>query len=179
MDDDILASEAWKPIKGFEGRYAVSIYGEVYSFRRSRRLKAYLDRDGYPRVTLLRDGAGTLVERKLHPRVHRLVAEAFHADKRNALHHEVAHLDGVRTNADADNLKWVSHVENHSHRRQHGTNQAGEKHPRARLTAANVIAIRHASIPYDHLAKRYGVSRHTISDIKRGRRWASIPFNPA
>jgi uncharacterized protein YerC len=36
-----------------------------------------------------------------------------------------------------------------------------------------VIAIRHACQPYGKLAERYGVSFHTISDIKRGKRWRS------
>jgi len=179
LDDQILASKAWRPISGLEGAYAVSAYGEVYSFRRHRRLRPYYDKDGYPRVTLLKPGGGTLVERKIHPRVHRLVAEAFHADRRNILHCEVAHLDGDRTNACADNLKWVSRVENQSHKKAHGTHQAGEKHPQAKLTEANVVAIRHASVPYALLAERYGVSYHTISDIKRGVRWTHVAVDPA
>lgn len=176
IDHEILNSEAWRPIEGFEGVYAVSVYGEVYSFRLGRRLKAYLNKDGYPRVTLVRPGDGTLVERKVHPRVHRLVAMAFKGDKRNALHCEVAHLDGNRTNACIDNLKWVSKIENHSHRFAHGTNCAGEKHPSAKLTDEAVRIIRKASGPAfrKELAARFGVSEHAINDVRSRRRWAHV-----
>lgn len=42
------------------------------------------------------------------------------------------------------------------------------------MTELNVLAIRHACQPYGVLARRYGVSWHTISDIKRGKRWGSV-----
>jgi hypothetical protein len=124
--------------------------------------------DGYPIVSLYREGKRTGIA------VHRLIALTFKPEGRNVLHCEVAHLDGDRTNARDSNLKWVSKVENHSHKRQHGTHQAGEKHPRARLTEASVLAIRRACVPYATLAARYGVSWHTISDIKRGKRWKEV-----
>jgi hypothetical protein len=168
MTEDIGAEE-WRDAPGFASDYQVSDLGRVKSLKRKEPaiLALDCDQDGYPRVCLSLNG------KKVRVSIHRLVCRAFHGPP-NILHDEVAHLYGARANARADNLKWVSKVENHAHKRVHGTHQAGEKHPRAKLTEANVAAIRHASASYGILAERYGVSKHTIGDIKLGKRWGSV-----
>lgn len=127
-----------------------------------------MDGDGYPIVMLTRD------KRRTPKRVHRLIAVAFWGESQNALHKEVAHLDGNRSNCRASNLKWVSRRENISHKRIHGTAFIGSAHPRAKLSESDVIAIRAARRPAMELAELYGVSKHTISDIRRRRRWCHI-----
>lgn len=167
MDDEIRSSGAWRPIAGFEEYYAVSVYGEVYSFRLGRRMKACPDRDGYPRV-ILRVG-GKHYTRK----VHRLVAEAFHGDKKNALHRHVDHIDGNRANADATNLRWVSPGENHHFRRLSGRASKRRESP---LTEEQVRAIRTTPKRYGvvtAMAKQFGVPRQAIYDVLRGRTWSS------
>jgi hypothetical protein len=162
-------TEIWKPLPGEYGLvYDVSNLGRVRSLhgKKPRILIGSTNSDGY-RIMVLFDGRGG---RKGFP-LHRLVAETFLNHNRSPLHCEVAHLDGNRKNARADNLKWVSKVENHSHKRLHGTWPSGEGHPRARLTWDAVRAIRASSERYSDLASRYGVSFHTISDIRRGIRW--------
>jgi hypothetical protein len=91
------------------------------------------------------------------------------------LHVEVAHLDGCRSNCRADNLRWVSRVENHYHMRLHGTHQAGASHGAAKLTPAQVaeIAKTPKGSPRGELAERFGVSKAAISDIRAGRTWRS------
>lgn len=164
--------EEWRPVLGYEGLYEVSNYGRVRSlYRGGAILRPWANKDGYPLIALNRDGA-----RKTY-QLHRMVCRVFHGEP-TLLHNEAAHLNGDRADASAANLKWVSKVENHSHKRLHGTHQAGEKHPRAKLTEANVIAIRHASQPYGILAARYGVSWRTISDIKCGKRWRCVIESP-
>jgi hypothetical protein len=102
--------------------------------------------------------------------VHRLVALAFHGEMRNALHREVAHLDGSKTNARADNLKWVSRTENESHKYRHGTRAS---HRFSRLTEEQARAIKLACgvRRYADIAREYGVSESTISGIAQGKRW--------
>lgn len=163
----MTARETWLPVKELASLYEVSNLGGFRSVRTGLMVRPRPNPDGYLIVTV--SISGQRFTRKLH----RLVATAFLGNG-GVLHNEVAHLDGNRAAARADNLKWVSRIENCSHKRRHGTAQAGERHPRAKLTGANVIAIRHASVPYGILAERYGVSWHTISDIKRGKRWASF-----
>jgi hypothetical protein len=159
--------EEWRPATGFEGRYHVSSLGRVRSlyFKPPRLVSTQLDKDGYPLIWLWRG------QKRRAMNLHRLVAETFHADKRNALHNEVAHLDNDRANSRADNLKWVSKAENAFHRREHGTHGAGELHPRAKLSWPQVLEIRLRPGKASEIALRYGVSRHTIYDIWQGRRW--------
>lgn len=166
--------ERWLPVPGYEGLYEVSDMGRVRSIRRGGAILANCtDYSGYPVVQLSRAGS-----RKPHT-THRLVCRAFHGEQPNPLHNEVAHLDGDRTNARADNLSWVSKVENHAHKRVHGTHQSGEKHPRAKLKQQDVAEIRTSTFTARDLAVRYGVSVHTISDIRRKRRWKTdAPVQP-
>jgi transposase-like protein len=108
--------------------------------------------------------------------VHRLVALAFHSGKRNALHNEVAHLDGDRTNPRADNLKWVSKVENHFHMRAHGTHPAGIRQSGAKLTDEIVRRVR--SLPpgqsLAETARRLGVHYETLRRARQGRTWRHV-----
>jgi len=53
----------------------------------------------------------------------------------------------------------------------------GERHWNAKLTEAQVIAIRAEFIPgsTDQLAEKYGVDRNTIEEIINHRRWIHVP----
>lgn len=175
-------AEQWLPAVGYEGRYEVSNLGRVRSLARieSTRigprsikggfLKSRPNVDGYPHVPLRIGGKLRLVT------VHRLVCRAFHGEP-TRLHNEVAHLDGNRANARADNLKWASKVENRNHRKLHGTECHGEQHASSKLTREAVEVIR--AIPkrcadLKALAKRYGVSWRTISSIRSGKGWRHL-----
>lgn len=162
-------TECWLPITGYESLYMVSDLGRVKSMRNGKVMSPGSGQDGYPIVSLYKAGQRKGVA------VHRLVAEHFVAG-RNPLHKEVAHLDGQRANARADNLKWVSKVENHSHKRLHGTHQAGEAHPRARLTKAQALEIRRRATHCNAtaLGREFGVDERHIRDIRDGKRWRSV-----
>lgn len=176
-----MTDELWLPCPEYEGRYEVSSLGRIRSLPREelaasgvRRkvrggiLNPMLSPDGYPRVSLRKDGKLRTMT------LHRLICRAFHGEQPNPIHKEVAHLDGVRTNARADNLKWVGKFQNHSHRREHGTLPKGERHPQAKLTEQAVRDILSSALTARALAERYGVSRDTVADIRRGRRWPHI-----
>lgn len=60
---------SWKLVPGYEGHYAVSDKGVVYSLRRERELKPKIDRYGYKVVTLTVHGHSKCFT------VHRLVAK--------------------------------------------------------------------------------------------------------
>jgi predicted DNA-binding protein (UPF0251 family) len=54
----------------------------------------------------------------------------------------------------------------------------GEQHGRARLTTADVIALRAdraRGMTFEALGRRYGVARTTASQIVKRERWAHIP----
>ena len=112
--------EEWKEIKGFEGVYAVSNYGNVkrlehykrcgekgQTFLEERIVRQYKNFRGYYRVHLSRRG-------KNHMRfVHRLVAEAFIPNDEKKP--QVNHIDGNKENNNVTNLEWVTNQENNIH----------------------------------------------------------------
>jgi hypothetical protein len=164
--------ERWLPVVGFEGFFEVSDLGRVRSLPRlvknGARMMAIKGRvlrpshlaDGYPRMVLN-------VEGKQHAKlVHRLVAEAFHADTRNALHREVDHIDHDRSNARADNLRWVSHAHNLARRpgkRTHSGKITGEQ-------LREIAALKGKAKPAD-VAGKFGVTIWTVYAVWRGRPW--------
>jgi hypothetical protein len=172
-DEAVSEVELWRAAVGFEGRYEVSNIGRVRSLISDGMvMKPRPNADGYP-CLVLRNADN----KRVGVRVHRLVAEAFVPGK-NALHREVGHLDNNRANPNVSNLKWVSRIENTFHRRAHGTHGAGEKHPRAKLSEAQVVSIIEsiAAGKLDaEIAEQFGVSSYTVNDIAQGKRWKHVP----
>ena len=99
--------EQIRNIKGFEGRYYISNYGEVYSLYSHRQLKKQIVRGYY--CVWLYDGSGNRYKRKLN----RLTAEYFCANDNPQDKTQVHHIDGNSLNDKYDNLIWVSQNEHH------------------------------------------------------------------
>lgn len=106
----------FKAIENFEGIYEVNELGEVRSVDRITKAKAggtikhtgkvlkpRMDKGGYTRVDLYKNGIG-----KTH-KVHRLVAETFLPNP-NSLP-EVHHLNHIRNDNRVENLQWVAKAE--------------------------------------------------------------------
>lgn len=100
--------EYWKPIEGFEN-YEVSNLGQVRSFytREAKVLKPSINKDGYLKVGLRKDGKQYLKS------IHRLVATAFIPNPEDKL--QVNHIDGDKQNNTVFNLEWVTCKENIQH----------------------------------------------------------------
>ena len=97
----------WKPVPGYEGYYAVSDKGTVYSLRKERELKPKVDRYGYEVVTLTVYGHSKCFT------VHRLVALAFIPNPYNKP--TVNHKDENKRNNTVSNLEWATVKENDNH----------------------------------------------------------------
>ena len=93
-----------KDIKGYEGLYAVTSCGKVYSYKRKRFLKPTDNGHGYLYVGLIKDG-----QRKMC-RVNRLVAEAYIPNPDNLS--DVDHIDNDKTHNYVNNLQWITHRDN-------------------------------------------------------------------
>lgn len=93
--------------------------------------------------------------------------------------HEVCHNcgNGHLSCLNPHHLRWGTRAENAADRVIHGTDHRGEKHPQAKLTAAQVVEIRamRGTVSQVILAKIYGVSQSAISGIQRRTRWPSLP----
>lgn len=112
-------------------------------------------------------------ERGLRTRtVHGMVAETFLP--RVFGKSEVAHNNGVRTDNRSVNLRWATPAENAADKRRHGTHWQGVAHKQAKLTDADVTAIRQDPAPDSEIAVRYGVSRSLISGLQRGEGWSHV-----
>lgn len=97
----------WEPVVGFEEQYLVSDSGQVWSLYRNRALTPTIDRYGYEKVALRKNG-------KNHPRtIHRLVAQAFVPNPHNLP--TVNHINECKTDNRAVNLEWMSVADNDNH----------------------------------------------------------------
>lgn len=91
-------------IKGYEGEYAITEDGKVWSHKHKKFLKTFVSNNGYLRVRLHKNGKGK------NYRVHRLVAEAYIPNPYNLP--EVHHINSIRTDNRIENLAWVSKEDN-------------------------------------------------------------------
>lgn len=96
-----------RTIKGYDGLYAVTKSGEVYSYRSGKFLKQTVDSNGYLKVNLCKDGA-----KKTHL-VHRLVAEAFIPNPDNLPC--INHVSENKLNNRVENLEYCSHAYNNAY----------------------------------------------------------------
>lgn len=182
-----------RDVVGYEGRYAVSAEGVVYSLpkivkvggkggtcvRGGHPLKPSIaKRAGHLRVWLA-DGSG-----KKQPKlVHRLVADAWLPNP-DCLP-VVNHLDGKGGNPHVDNLEWTTHSGNCAHAVATGLlampGQKGDKNSNARLSEEIVLAMRVRYVGIKNasqVAREFNVSPRHARDICTGDRWPHVNVLP-
>jgi hypothetical protein len=141
----------------FDPRYSVTAGGLVIG-PQGRPLKARPHPHGYVRMSAV---VGAKAKDFY---VHRVVCETFHGPAEcEAM--QVDHINGVRSDNRAENLRWVSKAENLAHRKH----PHGMGHSNARITDAQVTAIRSADGTQSAIASRFGLSREHVRDIRNGK----------
>ena len=108
---ELLDGEEVRDVVGFEGLYLVSNYGGIWkimnhdgtyiAFKQNRRMPRYI------RIALTKNS------KRVWKDIHRLVAEAFVPNPHNK--ECVNHIDGNKLNSRADNLEWMTEMENQQH----------------------------------------------------------------
>ena len=93
-----------KDIQGYEGLYAITSCGKVWSYYSKKFLKPLTDKDGYYKICLVKD------KQKKTFFIHRLVAMTY-LDNPNNLP-QVNHKDENKTNNCVQNLEWISPYDN-------------------------------------------------------------------
>jgi hypothetical protein len=88
-----------RDVVGFEGKYAVTSCGKIWSYRRNKFLNTY-GGDDYQMVGLYKDG------KTYFDYVHRIVAKAYIPNPDNLP--DVNHKDEVRNHNWANNLEWCT-----------------------------------------------------------------------
>lgn len=104
-----MEEEQWKVIEGYEN-YEVSNYGQIRNNRRNGTiLKPNLMKTGYYRVDLYKEGIAT------HKHIHCLVCKAF-VERTNNSNNIVDHINRVKTDNRAENLRWCNFSINNSNK---------------------------------------------------------------
>lgn len=106
-DAYIAKDEIWKPIINFPN-YLVSNYGRIMNACSKRIKKTPVDNNGYPHVSLWRNGKGKTYQ------VHRIEFQTFFPD--DALEGFVInHINGNKVDNKLTNLEKISYQENNLH----------------------------------------------------------------
>ena len=162
--------EIWKDVPGYIGLYKVSNYGRVKSVKKQLVLKTSGSGNRYKTVALCNGMRKTF-------RLHRLVAAAFIPNPDNKPC--IDHIDGDRTNNHADNLRWVTYLENNNNpitkkrlSENNAKNMQGKKgvlHPNSKPVKMMKNGICLKTYQSIHLAKKDGFNDTLIIRCCKGR----------
>lgn len=179
-----------KDIEGYEGRYAVTDDGRVWSYPKKTGNNKYgrwlkVTTSGlYPKVGLYDD-----YMKCRHVNLHRLMAEAFIPNPENLP--QVNHINGDKSDSRLENLEWVTASQNSQHKWDTGLafsscasrvaaakNIAVANKKRRKFIPAEILTIRamvnSRNFTMAEAAKCFKVSSGTINDIVRRRSYAEV-----
>ena len=173
-----LPGEEWRPTVEFPEWYGISNLGRV---RRSRPgihtfdgkiVKPSINPGGYEIIGM------SMGDGRVYRSVHSLVATAFIGPYPEGK--EINHIDGNKTNNNADNLEYVTKSENQLHAYDMGLSipLRGESHNMAKLSDQYVLEIldllKEGKLTQGEIAEIYGVCKGSISNINCGRTWQDL-----
>jgi len=184
-----LPGEQWRPAQGWEESYAVSTLGRVKSLERTVKnrygfrtvpeaiKKQTVNNTGYLVVSFTHPSTG---KKSKVQSVHTLVAAAFLDPPEASASVQVQHIDGDRTNNILSNLAYatVSEILLAASARGSKLGSRGEQSGTAKVTEADVREMRRLSeeegVSGAALARRYGLSPMSVSDILRRKNWKHV-----
>jgi Mor family transcriptional regulator len=167
-----MVKEAWRDIKDFRG-YKISSWGRIKmanKFHLGLIMANQKTRSGHLKIILIGED-----EERFTKQVHRLVLEAFHGEK--PFEHRPFHINSVKTDNRANNLKWVHLLTPVYKPVKKKMNAKGESHNRAKLTEKQVREIKAligSGSKLVDLAKLYRISTTAIWNIKVKKTWRHI-----
>lgn len=100
-----------KDIEGYEGQYAITSCGKVWSYKRKKFIRQWSNGTPYLLVTLSKNG------KRKNKRVSRLVAEAYVPNNDEERLKKVDHKNKNTYDNYANNLRWVDDVINYCNRK--------------------------------------------------------------
>lgn len=186
-DEEIPEHEVWRNIRGYEGVYQVSNYGNIKSMERffiknrtgglkkmavyqpeRIRIKRYNNK-GYLYSSLWRNNTHKNVF------IHRLVA--IHFIKNYKSLPQVLHKDDDPKNAKWDNLEWGTQSKNIQDAVNRGRGFRGAMNGNSKLKEVDIPEIRKLiseGVPSRKIAKMYGVTKTPILWIRNNKSWIDI-----
>lgn len=177
--------EEWKGVKGYEGIYEVSTYGQIKSldrmiFNKNKKyqkangtlLKFKKTKEGYYSCVLYNNE-----RKKAYLLVHRVVAQNFISKTEEQI--QVNHKNGVKTDNRVENLEWVTRKENIDHSIENGLTKIGSDSTSSKLKDNQVLEIRELfssqKYSYSELGRMFNVDGAGIGRIIRGETWKHLP----
>lgn len=144
-----------KDIPGYEGLYAVTSCGKVWSYRKKMFLKPYKVGKGYLKVDL-RKGEG-----RDQRSIHRLVAEAYIPNPDGL--ETVNHIDENKENNSVLNLEWMSRADNI----RYGTRSQRSAESRKKPIYCVELDTTFASV--SEAAEQLNLNAGNVSNVLKGR----------
>lgn len=144
-----------RDIPGYEGLYAATSCGKIWSYKSEKFLKPRNHQDGYLLITLSKQGKATTYV------VHRLIAQTYIPNPENKP--QVNHKDENKQNNCVNNLEWVTISENVNY---------GTRSSRAGKTIGKPVYCVELDKTFDTLtaaAQELGMSAASISRCCKGR----------
>ena len=120
-----------KDILGYEGLYAATSCGRIWSYNNKKFLKPIPNGNGYLRVHLYKDG------KRKEFLIHRLVADAYLSNPDNLP--QVNHIDGNKEHNYLKNLEFCTASENNQHAYDTGLRSKGRKTKRVHDQLTGII----------------------------------------
>lgn len=145
-----------KDIAGYEGIYAVTSFGRVWSYINNKFLKPCPDKKGYLCVDLYKDG------KRKNIKIHRLVAEAYIPNPYNLP--QVNHKDEVKTHNWVNNLEWCDAKYNVNY---------GTGHERSGISRSIKIKCVETGEEFESIIgceRKTGLSKGSLSEHLHGKR---------
>lgn len=161
----------WRSIPAYDGLYEVSEVGQVRrsvnkrNWKAGRVLAQHLTHDGYPRLTLYKDGKSKMFT------VHVLVAAAFLGPRPDGM--GTNHKDDNPRNNRYTNLKYGTPKQNSEQMVQHNRQARGERAGNSKLTWKKIRLMRklHKTYSAYRLAKMFGVTHSCAWNVVTNRTW--------
>lgn len=165
-------------------RYVLTFNGHVWCYRHVPETYPMKEKDirGYKNVSIIQYDENMRPIRRYMRQVHRLVLEAFYPFPGRE-NFQVNHINGDKSDNSLDNLEWMTPKENMRDANRkglgHQMNQNGELNSMAVLRDYQVIEIiketrKPNRMSDQKIADIYGVTRKTVSNIRRNLTWKHI-----
>lgn len=152
--------------------FSVDEDGNIYWNKTNKKLKPYIDKDGYLRVTYRERGVSH------HIAPHRAVAEMFVTNQNPFSLKQVNHKDGNKRNNRKTNLQWVDSFNNRQHAHVMGLhNVRGINHSQSVLTediVHKICKLIEIGMRRKDIATTCNVDAYQVSNIKSGKSWREI-----
>jgi len=174
--------EKWKEIPRFKGvkisflSQQVKLEAKIVLVNRNGKVVKHYQKERMLKQRLCQGYLSVYIHRKFCL-IHRLMLETFVGECPKGL--VASHKDDNKLNNQIDNLEWTTQSNNLKNSYANGkSTKRGELNNNARLKGKNVRKIRKLyeidDWTYKELAKKFGVSYHTIRDLILRRTWKEI-----